>query len=250
MRLQQTIDDITHWCASNGLALNSRKSKHITISRQKRPYESTYFVDGVPLEKVSEIRDLGVIVDRRLSFSPHVDMVVRKAARLSGFVMRICRSFNQLDPMISLFNRIVRPILEYCSPSWNPCYLQYVERIEAVQHTFTRFVYRKFHFPYEPYQTRISRLQMTSLCDRRRVLDMSTLHRLVHGSIHCSLTNDLQYRFPTNGLRHVDLFYVPRSRTNLGKSAPLSRLCRTYNESYNDVDIFENLTQFKRMIQN
>ena len=61
----------------------------------------------------------------------------------------------------------------------------------------------------------------------------------------CDLTVQLQYRFSMHGLRKVDLFALPKCRTNVGKAAPLYRLYNTYNGSYADTDIFLPLHTFK-----
>lgn len=248
-RLQSDINRVMDWCERNGMPWNEKKSKLITITRQRQPLDHPYTGNGEQILRVATIRDLGVVVDQHLRFDVHIDEIVRKATRMTGFIMRICKNFNEPKPIISLFNQIVRPKVEYCSPVWNPYYAQYSEKIESLQHMFTRYLYRKFNYPYESYDIRLTRLGLTSLIDRRRNADVITLHKIVHGTIHCSLTNEIQYHFPTHGLRNVDLFKLPRSRTNIGKNAPLYRLCSTYNESYNDVDIFSTERDFKKMIR-
>jgi hypothetical protein len=44
---------------------------------------------GQNLERVSLIRDFGVLMDSKLTFSKHVDVTVSKARQMLGFIMRV-----------------------------------------------------------------------------------------------------------------------------------------------------------------
>lgn len=249
VQLQQDVERVNKWCGRNGLALNTQKSRMMSFTRKKLPIVAQYSIDGEEVVRVTEMRDLGVTMDSKLSFDVHVDNVVKKAAKMMGFVMRLCKPFHMLKPIVSLFNQLVRPSLEYCSTAWNPYYVQYSDRLEAIQHAFTRYLYRKFHYPYEPYNTRLQRLGMCSLLDRREVADMLFLHKLVHSNIKCSLSNEICYRFPTHGIREVELFHLPKCRTNLGKASPMYRMCATYNKSFSDFDVFLSYKIFSGQVK-
>jgi hypothetical protein len=41
------------------------------------------------LEKVDEIKDLGVIMDGRISFLPHIEAILSKSSRMLGFIKRV-----------------------------------------------------------------------------------------------------------------------------------------------------------------
>jgi len=40
--------------------------------------------------------------------------------------------------LFKAFVVFVRPLLEYCSSVWNPCYHCDVDKIESIQHRFTK----------------------------------------------------------------------------------------------------------------
>lgn len=127
-------------------------------------------------------------------------------------------------------------------------YCQYIDQLEAVQHSFTRY-YRKFHYSYEDYPTRLRRLVMTTLQDRREAADMMFLHKLVHSTVQCNLTDQISFRYQTHGVRNTQLFYLEQCRTNVGQAAPLYRLCSTYNNRFNSCDIFEPFHIFQKNIR-
>ena len=45
-------------------------------------------MNGVPLQGVDDIRDLGVVITRSLSWNNHTDIIISKAARMSGLIER------------------------------------------------------------------------------------------------------------------------------------------------------------------
>jgi hypothetical protein len=66
---------------------------------------------GTNMDRASSINDLGVIMDEKMNFSEHVDVMVGKAFAMVGFIRKI--SFEFRDPYIlrSLYTYMVRPKL-------------------------------------------------------------------------------------------------------------------------------------------
>jgi hypothetical protein len=102
------------------LFLNVDKYKTITFSRT--PYSGllVYMLAGTELDRVSSINHLGVIMDEKMNFSEHVDVMVGKVFAMLGFIRRL--SFEIRDPytLKSLYTTLVRPKLEYASCVWSP----------------------------------------------------------------------------------------------------------------------------------
>ena len=61
--------------------------KTITFTLRKQTVQPDHVVHGVTLERVTVMRDLGVLLDSKLTFGPHVDGVVRCANRALGLAI-------------------------------------------------------------------------------------------------------------------------------------------------------------------
>ena len=61
--LQRDLDMISSWCQRNRLFLNINKCKVMSFHRKRWPVLFDYSIDNISLEKVYEMRDLGVIFD-------------------------------------------------------------------------------------------------------------------------------------------------------------------------------------------
>ena len=247
--LQKNIDNCEMWCTENGLSLNAKKCVVLSITR-RRNVEQTILLSGRQLDFVYEIRDLEVLVDSHLKFNNHIEAIVRKANQMLGFLTRTCQKFTNLKTILCLYKAIVRPHLEYCSSVWSPIYNIYADKVESVQHRFTRYVYKKFHYLMEEYQTRLQRLELQSLYDRRMQASATVLHKIVNFNLQTSLASQIQYRFNTHNLRTIRTFAFGIPTTNLGKAAPLFRMCTDYEENFSNVDIFNsNIDTFKGQIK-
>jgi hypothetical protein len=67
--VQRDLDRLCAWCDVNKLYLNVRKCKVITFSRAKVQVTYVYRFNSQNLERVSMIRDLGVLMDSKLTLS-------------------------------------------------------------------------------------------------------------------------------------------------------------------------------------
>ena len=63
----------------------------------------------------STIRDLGVIVDNRLTFKDHITSIVTRAHVRAMQIWR-CFLCKDMDVLMRAFITYVRPLLNYCSP--------------------------------------------------------------------------------------------------------------------------------------
>jgi hypothetical protein len=97
------------------------------------PIEFVYSINGTALEKVDEIKDLGVIMDRKMSFLPHIKAIISKSSRMLGFIKRILRDFCDPFTHKTLSTSLVRLNLEHAVCVWLPRQSHHSARLERVQ---------------------------------------------------------------------------------------------------------------------
>lgn len=71
--LQNDIDNISRWASLNCLEFNVDKCCKITFHRTKNPILFDYKLNGISLNRVRQIKDLGVWLDEQLTFRTHLD---------------------------------------------------------------------------------------------------------------------------------------------------------------------------------
>lgn len=250
--LQDDLGTVVNWCRRNNMILNTKKCAVMSISHSRDKTMFQYTIDGEVLERVSNKKDLGVIIDDKLSFNEHVDQIVRKSYKMLGFVFRCGRYFASQSSLRLLYATLVRSRLEYCSSVWNPYYSEAMQQVERVQKKFTRLLYFKFKIaqPRPAYPERLKYLKLQSLETRRLNGDEIMLHKLIHGRVDSTLSQRLRYNHPVRATRRVDVFYLPRIITNYQGNAPIYRLQRNHDTLFRELDIIGNAsTSFDNLVK-
>ena len=127
--------------------------------------------------KVNKEKDLGVIICNDLKPGEHCKEVVKTANKLVGFIGRTFE-FKSEKVIVTLFNALVRPHLEYCVQFWSPYYRKDIDKLERVQRRATKLIPRLRNMPYEE---RLKELNLFSLEKRRMRGDLIEVFKMFRG---------------------------------------------------------------------
>ena len=122
MCLQRIINTIKEWCDKWLLKLNISKCKTVSFCMKNVIYTEYFINDSCTaheIEKLTNMKDLGVIFDPELSFWDHIQLKINKAYSILGLIKR---NFIYMDKntFINLHKSLVRPHLEYANSVWSP----------------------------------------------------------------------------------------------------------------------------------
>lgn len=212
-----------------------------------------YTIENEILKRVSTKKDLGIIMDDKLSFDQHVDDITRKSYRMLGFIFRCGRYFSCQSSMRLLYSSLVRNRLEYCSSVWNPYYENAKDQIERVQKKFTRMFYFKFRiaYPRPHYHLRLKHLNLHSLETRRLESDEIMLYKLIHNHVDSSLCQRIYFQQSSRVTRQDSIFYLPKMDTNYQDNSPIYRVQRNHDVYFNKLNVVgSNLFSFKKLVRN
>ena len=74
---------------------------------------------GFPIVPGSTVKDLGILISEDLSWNPHINEIARRATNKAGWVLNTF-SDRSILTMKTLYKSLIRSLLEYCCPLWNP----------------------------------------------------------------------------------------------------------------------------------
>ena len=256
--LQRDLSQLSAWSVSWGLTLNPIKCKSFTMTLRRAPVQTKYFIAGTVLEHVSTIRDLGVTIDTKLTFAPHVSDIVSRANRALGLLIRSFQvgtsgaKFNRSAVLAAYFAN-VRSILEYCSVVWAGAANSHTVRVDRVQHKFLIWLLAHSYSGQAAslsYECLLLHFNMASLSQRRVQHDLLFLRNVLRGRMDASsLLSSFSLHVPPRSTRTHTLFNVPRARVRTVESGMFCRVPKAVNaflSSCTSADIFQDsLAVFK-----
>ncbi|CAB4035694.1 Hypothetical predicted protein, partial [Paramuricea clavata] len=91
--LNEDLENINEWLISNKLTLNMTKTEYMLIgSRQRLSTLSdnpSFEINGIPLDRVSTTKSLGVLLDENLTWSSHINKMTKRIASGIGAIKRL-----------------------------------------------------------------------------------------------------------------------------------------------------------------
>jgi hypothetical protein len=142
--LESYLYDLQRWLSEWRIAINVSKSSAIIFRRATRrfihPRPVTLF--GQPIEWVDTARYLGVTLDKRLTWSPHIQEVGRRTAQRMGLLGPVLnrRSALSIRNGVLLYKQLIRPMMDYACPVWRSAARTHVQRFQALQSKCLRLV--------------------------------------------------------------------------------------------------------------
>ena len=166
---------LENWASLWQMEFNVEKCSVIHLGRNNA--QNQYQLGSVVLKSSNTERDLGVVVDKTMKFSEHINSTVSKANATLGMIRRsiTCKSRTIIT---KLYKALVRPKLEYCVQAWRPYLQKDIDKIERVQRRATKMIEDCKSLCYED---RLKATGLISLESRRIRGDMIEVFKILKG---------------------------------------------------------------------
>ncbi|MEW8547072.1 MAG: reverse transcriptase family protein [Candidatus Thiodiazotropha sp.] len=244
-QFQENINRAVNWSKTWQMFYNTAKCKHLHVGSHDQNQEYTMTTSEEPISttitKVDREKDLGVVVDKSLKFTEHIDSKIKLANRNLGLIFR---TFTFLDKEIflNLYKSLVRPHLEYAATVWSPVYKKDKIAIENVQRRATKLVKNISHMSYSE---RLKILGLPSLEYRRERADVIQVYKILHEIDKIDKEKLFTVARYTSTRGHSLKLYKYRSRLNVRANSFSNRVVEPWNSLPESIVQAPSLNCFK-----
>ena len=139
----------------------------VHYAQDSEEIEFPYYINGQRLSKVSEQKDLGVLVSKDLKPTKYISSIMKKVNQRLGMIKRCFPSISP-DVIINLYITLILSILEYCSPVWNPWTQKGISALVKVQKRCEKLCN--------------SELKCQPLTERRNQIDLKEAYKIINNA--------------------------------------------------------------------
>jgi len=224
--MQRAINTLAEWTRENCIPLNNDKTQMLSVSRERIQSERTYLVNGTPIARSHEVKDLGVIFDRKLNFAAHFDAMVLNSRRMLGMGRQFARRFRNPQMTMNIFSSYYLPAIEFGHLFWTNGAITRETKFESQQSQATNIA---MGYPDISYEGRLRILGQNKLLQRLEAQQIITAVKIMRQYYHTTtrqiLLSSLLEVDPID--QHHLVFDL--DRLGLHQSNPLRRMMEKVN---------------------
>ena len=135
-KLQQALNTLETWSTENGFRFSQNKTTCVHFCRQRGCKEKpSLFLQNAELPVKEEVKFLGMIYDRILSFKPHIEYVRRKCQKAMN-LLKVLSGVEwgaDREILLTIYKAYIQSRLDYGSIVYNSACKSYLDRLNPVQ---------------------------------------------------------------------------------------------------------------------
>lgn len=146
--LEQLLDLITsefgkikQWFDKNKLSLNLSKTKFMIFDNSKSRQSFQLKIENVEIERVYEMKFLGVIIDDKICLKSHIKYIQTKLSR-SISILAKAKHILDCRSLYILYCSLVLPYLMYCVEVWGNTYQSALQSLFILQKRAIRIIHK------------------------------------------------------------------------------------------------------------
>ena len=223
------LTEIATWLRSNLLTLNTTKSNYICFSPSQRSQPGADFIvkmhvrencsnncDCQYLQQVSSTKYLGIIVDQRLSWHPHIELLMKRVRKFI-WIFKTLRYLMSPRLLNKIYTALTQSVITYCITVWGGASKIKFLDLERAQRSLIKVMYFKpFRFP---------------TVDLYRISDLLSVRRLYILYVTMTLHKSIPYDPDTQKRRRKDIVaHSPGIRTVFARRQYGTQSAYLYNK--------------------
>ena len=245
--LKDASDIALHWFRNNQMQANPEKFQGIIFSRKNiDPDEHVLLTSESEIQCSNNVKLLGIDIDNKLSFIPHVRNICKKAGRYVNVLSRMKYLLNE-ESKTKILNAFVLSNLNYCPLVWHECSVTSLKQLEKVQERALRFTTND---SVSAYHTLLEKCERNTLFFERIKLMLVEVYKVINNIEPCLLSHLYSLKSQPYDLRNCSILVQPEFSTiSFGKKSIKYKGAKLWNLLPNHIKEAENINKFRKMLQ-
>lgn len=237
---------LTKWFALNKLSLNESKTKFMLFGGKRTNIEVKLNLNNVEIERVYETKFLGVIIDDKVCWKPHIKHVKQKLSKSISILYKTRDLLNK-SCLHLLYFSLVMPYMTYCAEIWGNTYKTNLDPIIKLQKRAIRIIngvgYR------DSTNQLFIRSRTLKFLDIVYSKTLEIMFRVVNKTIPVCIQKMFKLRQVVYNLKGWLMFETHKVRTNLKYRCVSVLGVKLWNGLNNEIKMCNSMLVFKKTLK-
>jgi len=139
--MQHDANLLNEWLCRNVLSLNKVKTCYMAFGHARNITDLKICFDGSSINRVSQFKYLGLIIDDGLTFHEHINHIKRKITPFISLMWRKSK-FIPIEKRKQLYNAYVQSHLLYMLPIYSECAQYKLDELQTLQNRCIKALFR------------------------------------------------------------------------------------------------------------
>lgn len=250
-KLNAVLPIVEKWLNINKLKMNANKTKFMIIKSVRKELKRNITVkclDGTMIERVENIKYLGVVIDSGLRFEGHCDYVLKKIGKKVSFLNRIGNDITGYA-RCTVYKTIIAPHFEYCATLLMAMGEMQLTKLQRAQNRAMRVILQCDR--YTRVETMLQTLRFMSVRQRMRYNVCVFIFKIVKGMMPEHLRERITLVGETNvkQTRQSENIVIQFRRTRNAQKSLYYEGVKMYNDMPTELKLCDRLAIFKRRLK-
>ena len=181
MEVNSELSNVYQWLAANKLSLNIAKTKYMLVTNKNiKSFKPSITLNGTLLQECEQYKYLGVMIDKNLSWKPHIQYICKKISKACGSLanLRYCVGVNLLR---EVYHSLIHSYLRYGILAWGNASDTTLQPLKSLINRAVRIML------FAPF----GRLDLDPIYDYLKILDVDKVKDLETSKFMYKLKNNI-----------------------------------------------------------
>ena len=244
--INRELDKLFVWFSVNRLSLNLGKTNYMLFRSRPPDNELALKINNVLLPRVAATKFLGIIIDDKLSWKPHIQSVKSKLSSVLSIMYKASKLINTTG-MYTLYCSLFHPYLSYCNEIWGNTYTSNVKCLFTLQKKAIRLICNADRLAHT--NAMFKDMSILKLSEFVKYKTAIVMFNIFHGTLPIQLQMRFTKYSSVYSTRQTKSFVMVQVRTNLKAMCLSVHGVKLWNTLPDDIKNCTSVNIFKKCIK-